>query len=425
MAEVLGTVVGIISLGIQVSEGLVKYYTSYKDQESDTAHTVKRLTHLINVLEILRKQLAERKFQPDETSLLEAIGGSVGDCEHLIDELHQETEKITRSSSGGGFAAAARATGRRLAYPFRQSTLQKLDEDIDEICANLALALQVLQQQDISNVQNDVQDTKALLELMRASQVSFDIREWLKAPDASINYNEACKKKHPGTGLWFIKGPQFNTWLRTTNSFLWIKGFAGCGKSVLSSTIIQHTFRQRSSNPSVGIAFFFFTFNDESKQDTSAMLRTLILQLAPQLEDGDTAVSRLRQDYCGDTPTDQALLGCLQELVYRFDHVYIILDALDESPRHKHREDLLQTLGVMRRWPGPGLHLLVTSRDEQDIREYLEAPDDQIVSMKNDLIDADIASFVSGHLRDNRRLRKWEKYHDQIEQAFTEGAKGV
>ncbi|GAB1315662.1 NACHT domain-containing protein [Madurella fahalii] len=423
MADV-GTIVGVISLGIQVADGLVKYYTSYKDRESDTAHTVKRLTHLLDVLGILRRQLAERKFLPDEESLLKVIKHSVGDCEDLIRELQQETEKFTEASSGG-FAAAARTTGRRLAYPFRQSTLQKLDEDIDEICANLALALQVLQHQDMSNAQSDIQDTKALLELMRASQVSSDIREWLKAPDASINYNEACKRKHPGTGLWFIKGPHFSTWLRTANSFLWLKGFAGCGKSVLSSTIIQHIFRHRSSDPLVGIAFFYFTFNDESKQNASSMLRALILQLVSQLKGQDTTLSQLHYSYRENTPPDQALLDCLRQVINRFDHVYIILDALDESPQHKHREDLLQTLEDMRRWSCPGMHLLVTSRDEQDIRESLEAQDDQVVSMKNDSIDADIASFVSAHLRENRRLRKWEKYHDRIEQAFTEGAQGV
>jgi hypothetical protein len=423
MAE-LGTVVGVISLGIQVAGGLIKYYTSYKDRESDTARTVKRLTHLLTVLEVLRKQLAEREFQPDEKSLAEAIGGSVGDCEDLINELQHETEKFTKSPPGG-FAATVRSSGRRLAYPFRQSTLQKLDEDIDEICANLALALQILQQQDTSSVQNDVQDTKALVELMRASQVSSSIKKWLKAPDASINYNEACKKKHPGTGLWFIKSPQFNTWLSTSNSFLWLRGFAGCGKSVLSSTIIQHTLRHRRSSPLIGIAFFYFTFNDESKQDTSAMLRALILQLVSQLKDQDTTLSQLHDSYRGNTPPDQALLDCLHQIINKFDHVYIILDALDESPRHKHREDLLQTLADMRRWPGPGLHLLVTGRDEQDIRESLEALDDQIVLLKSNLVDADIASFVSGHLRDNRRLRKWEKYHDEIEQAFIKGAKGV
>ncbi|EAQ90491.1 hypothetical protein CHGG_02426 [Chaetomium globosum CBS 148.51] len=432
MADV-GTIVGIISLGIQVADGLVKYYTAYKDRESETAHTVKRLTHLLGILEVLRKNLVDRSFQPDETSLLETIKSSVGDCEDLIKELEKETEKFTQSASGS-VTAAVRVTGRRLAYPFRQSTLQKLDEDIAEICANLTLALQVLQQQDIGSVQDEIQDTKALLELVRADQISTEIKNWLNAPDASINYNDACKKKYPGTGLWFIKSPQFSTWLQTANSFLWLKGFAGCGKSVLSSTIIQHTLRHRRSNPAIGIAFFYFTFNDDAKQDTSAMLRALILQLAPQLQlhttttttnNKDALLPRLHQNYRGGTPPDPALLDTLHQLITRFDDVYIILDALDESPRHKHREDLLQALAEMRSWPGPELHLLVTSRDEQDIREELVLEEEEVVVLKGGKVDADIAAFVAGHLKDNRRLRKWERFHGRIEEALTEGAKGV
>ena len=419
-----GTLAGIVSLGIQVTDSLVKYYTACKDRESDTAHTVKRLTHLSTILEILRKQLVDREFQPDEKSLLQAIERSVGDCEELIKELQQETEKFTKAPQAG-VAAAARATGRRLAYPFRQSTLQKLDEDVDEICANLTLALQVLQQQDLCSVQDEIHDTKALLELVRASQVSSEIRDWLKAPDASVNYNDACKKKHPGTGLWFVKSPEFQAWLRTAGSFLWLNGFAGCGKSVLSSTIIQHTLRHRRSNPRIGIAFFYLTFTDESKQNTSAVLRALILQLVSQLEEMDTNLSRLYQSHCGAAPANQALVNCLHQLLGNFDQVYIILDALDESPRHKHREDLLQALEDMRRWPDPQLHLLVTSRDEQDIREHINPLPDQAVKMNNVSVDADIASFVSSHLKDNRRLRKWEKHRDLIERALTEGAKGV
>lgn len=423
MAEVAGTIVGIISLGIQVTQGLVDYYTAFKNREADAAHTLKRLAQLLDVLSLLRKQLTTRSFRVDERPLLNTIERSVRDCEDLIEELQHETEKITKCPSGG-IGAVTLAAGRRLAYPFRKSTLAKLDEDVGELCGNLSLALQVSQQNALGSVQDEIEDTKALLELVRASQLSADIRDWLKAPDVSINYNEVSKRKHRGTGIWFIKTTAFDTWLGMPNSFLWLNGFAGCGKSVLSSTAIQYMFRHRRSNPLVGIAFFYFTFNDESKQDTSSMLRALILQLVAQLEDKDTPVSKLYQGYRGTTPPDQTLLDCLRQLIKRFDDVYITLDALDESPRYKHREDLLQTLQDMRNWSESRLHLLVTSRDEQDIREFLDPPAEQVVSMKNDWVDADIASFVSDHLN-SQRFRKWERYHEQIGQALIQGAKGV
>ncbi|KAH8903853.1 hypothetical protein BR93DRAFT_884335 [Coniochaeta sp. PMI_546] len=313
----------------------------------------------------------------------------------------------------------------RVTYPFRQSTLQKLDENIEETVSHLSLALQLLHQRDIGRVQDDIEHSKALLDLVRADQVSSDIITWLRAPDAAINYNEACKKKYPDTGLWFVKGSSFCTWLNQPNSFLWLNGFAGCGKSVLCSTAIQFVLRHRRSNASIGIAFFFFTFNDASKQDASAMLRTLILQLSCQLNDGHKLLSRLHASYRNAMPPDQVLKGCLHQLVRAFDHTYILLDALDESPRDKHRLDVLQTLADMRAWSTPGLHLLVTSRDEPDIRDELDASQDQAISLKNASVDNDIAGFVSGHLRNKRRLRKWEDHHSRIETVLAERANGV
>ena len=106
-------------------------------------------------------------------------------------------------------------------------------------------------------------------------RLSSDLRDWLNVPDATIDHNAACAKKHPGTGTWLVKSPQFSRWLTEENSIMWLNGFAGSGKSVLCSTAIQFALRHRRSDPNVGIAFFYFTFNDESKQDVSAMLRAL------------------------------------------------------------------------------------------------------------------------------------------------------
>lgn len=105
--------------------------------------------------------------------------------------------------------------------------------------------------------------------------------------------------------------------------------------------------------------------------------------------------------------------------------MYILLDALDESPRDKHRGDMLQALVDLRAWSEPGLHLLVTSREETDIRDELDASREKTIPMRNVSIDRDITAFISDHLRNNRRLRKWEEHYDQIETALTERARGV
>ncbi|KAK1763796.1 hypothetical protein QBC33DRAFT_596465 [Phialemonium atrogriseum] len=397
--SVAASVAGLVSLGIQVTQSLVAFYAACKGQKTDISSTSRKLEHLLGVLEILHGQLASRQFRADEQGLLEKIESSIQVCDECVQELQSENDKF-KGGSKDGIRAAAQTASRRLAYPFRQSTLQKLDENIDETVSQLSLVLQMLQQKDIGCIQDGIGETKALLDL-----------------------------KHPSTGLWLVKGSSFSASLEKSNSFLWLNSFAGCGKSVLCSTAIQYAFRHRRSNPRIGIAFFFFTFNDNSKQDTSSMLRAVVLQLSSQLNDNHGFLSQLHSNYRNAMPPDQALADCLRQIVRAFDDVYIILDALDESPRDTHRGEVLQMLVDLRAWGEPGLHLLVTSREEPDIGDVLHkelnALPDEVVSMKNSFVESDIAAFISEHLQDNRKLRKWKEYHDRIETTLSQRAKGV
>ena len=411
--SVAGSVVGILSLGIQATQSLVNFYQSYKHQDSNLAHITERLDSLLDIFQCLEKALSDRK-QSDTQSLVQSIKKSIENCGGLIQELQDECEKFSKTTSQG-IKAAARAVGYRVTYPFRQSTLQKLDEDIGEILANLSPALNVLQLEDNKR-------TEDLLDLIRTTQIASNLRDWLNAPDATIDHNAACEKKYHDTGMWLVKSPQFSTWLTEENSSMWLNGFAGSGKSVLCSTAIQFAWRQRRDS-GIGIAFFYFTFNDKSKQDESAMLRALLLQLSIQLQDGHADLSRLHDLHKVGVPRSQVLLDHLHRLIQRFRHVYILLDALDESPRNGLREGVLDALEVMQRWGVKGLHLFVTSRDESDIRETLSLS--QPVTMQNVEMNKDIVDFISGHLDTNRRLRKWLPYREKIEETLAKRAEGV
>ncbi|KAM0558487.1 hypothetical protein ACHAPJ_004681 [Fusarium lateritium] len=429
--SIIGSAVGIVSLGITVAQGLIDYYDGFRDKRSDLLFTTRRLGRLLKVLQALEKQTLNKRTldtQPassvDQKLVPGIIGDYIEDSKELIEELKSELDKF-RSTEHAGAHSELRATGRRLVYPLRRSTLQKLDENIDTLTKDLSFALKLLEKDDIDEILSDLGDTKALLHLTRASQISQTLITWLKAPDASIDFNEAAEKKHPNTGNWLIKGSDFTSWLDTPHSFLWLVGFAGCGKSVLCSTAIRAALVHRRGNPHIGIAYFYFTFNDQSKQDASAMLRTLILQLSSQASDNHSVLSRLHDEYPTAVPPRKALIYCLRQLIQSFSDVYIVVDALDESPKNTHRETTLDIITELRALPESKLHLIVSSRDEPDIRESLDAKPEEVIGMKNESVDGDIESFISQHLKENRRLRKWEACHKQIEEALTKGAQGV
>lgn len=418
--SVAAGIAGLLSLGIQVSEALCKFYTSYKGQDTEIARTVDRLGNLSVIFRSIETALQSR---PDD-DLTRTIHQSIDSCGDIITEL-QEEYKYFKAPFPGGIKGTIRASSRRVSYPFRRSTLQKLDEDIQEIQDSLSVALEALHLGEQKKLQNDITDVKLVLEHIQERQLSSSARDWLKAPDATINHNAACAKRYSGTGLWFIKGHGFTTWMSQKNSFLWLNGFAGCGKSVLCSTAIQHTYCQRVHQADVGIAFFYFTFSDESKQDESGMLRALLLQLAGQHQECQTDLINLHLLYNPGTPPVRVLLEQLRRTVQKFQHVHIFLDALDECPQNGRRDQVLEIVGEMREWHFPSLHLLVTSRNELDIRQSLSPNLDEDVVLKNSEIDRDISNFISFQLKTNQHLQKWQDYHDQIQQALSGRAQGM
>ncbi|CAI7598480.1 unnamed protein product [Penicillium manginii] len=302
--SIAASVAGLLSLGIQVSESFLKFYAAYK---------IRKLEGILTVFRSLQATLKAREFYPEEGQLVQSIEDSIKDCNEIIQELAEESKKYIKIPDGGTRDKIRTAT-RRVAYPFRASTLSKLEEDIHDIHINLWFALHVLNQGDQKAVYDDLISVKSLLTSLQVIQVSSAIRGWLKAPDATVNHHSACAKRRAETGMWFIDGQHYSDWLEQDNSFLWLNGFAGCGKL----------------KADIGVDFFYFTFSDQFKQDESAMAKALLLQLAGQREECEDELEALYQSCQSGTPRIDALLASLQKMFQNFVHVYILLDALDE-----------------------------------------------------------------------------------------------
>jgi len=174
--SVAAGIAGLISIKIQVTESLVKFYTSYKDQDSDVTRTTEKLENLLNTFQFLYAALQGRAFRPDKQDLIKSIESSIHKCDELIEELKEKYKKCEKASTTG-IKSTIRTAGRRTVYPFRRSTLQKLDDTIGEIRHNLSLALEVLQLKDHKNTQDDITELKSLLEIVRATQISATIRD--------------------------------------------------------------------------------------------------------------------------------------------------------------------------------------------------------------------------------------------------------
>ena len=75
---------GLISLGIVVIESLVKFYTSYKGQDTDVIRTTEKLESLLGTFQFLHTALQRRTFRPDEQDLIKNIESSIHKCDEVI-----------------------------------------------------------------------------------------------------------------------------------------------------------------------------------------------------------------------------------------------------------------------------------------------------------------------------------------------------
>lgn len=225
------------------------------------------------------------------------------------------------------------------------------------------------------------------------------IAQWLSPPDPRPNHDTARQRHEPTTGLWLLRHEEYQRWSAGDIQHLWIHGKAGCGKSVLCSTIIEDLREQFSTDRAIGLAYFYFTFSDDRKQSYDNLLPTLICQLVEQSEDAQSKLAEIQQKAVWDKASTREQEEILITMTASFDKVFVVLDALDESPElDNRRRDLLERLAnLVARIPK--LSLCATSRDLYDIRKSMERSQFTQISAQASIVNHDIQKYVAAQLR--------------------------
>ena len=105
------------------------------------------------------------------------------------------------------------------------------------------------------------------------------IHQRLLAPDTSLNHQKALKQRQHDTGRWLLHEKRYEDWKMENSSCIWLYGIPGCGKTILSSTILEDIFMCCDNHSGYAVAYFYFDFNDVQKQNAERMLRSLVVQL--------------------------------------------------------------------------------------------------------------------------------------------------
>ena len=134
-----------------------------------------------------------------------------------------------------------------------------------------------------SNIDITTRDTASNVESLLAAQQAAQFQkvlQWLSSPDPWTNHRSARKLHELHTGDWLLQSTQYKGWKSGHTRHLCLFGKSGCGKTLLSSTVIEDLKLYCEGVLRSCLAVFYFSFSDTRKQSSEDLLRSLIAQLA-------------------------------------------------------------------------------------------------------------------------------------------------
>ncbi|KAF4944304.1 hypothetical protein FGADI_12788 [Fusarium gaditjirri] len=243
-----------------------------------------------------------------------------------------------------------------------------------------------------SSIENTAIVTRDTVMSMASGHHNDKILSWFSPPDYSSNANQARGYRHPGSGTWFLNSPEFQDWKSGSCKYLWLYGLVGCGKTVLSTSILDDLL---SSDKHTTLAFFF-DFSHSRKQTLDDLLRSLTAQLYYA---GNEAAKKLDSLFAshnnGQKPLDPtALQACVDNMIEAAGQVSILIDALDECTEW---EKVLQWIEHL---TSSQAQILIMGRPEQQLKTGLFRlfGKRNCISLDKKAIDADIWSYVNAEL---------------------------
>ncbi|KAF8536749.1 hypothetical protein BDD12DRAFT_889482 [Trichophaea hybrida] len=322
------------------------------------------------------------------------------------------------SNATEGIRGKVRAQFQKELYPFKDGSLEKLKKTIGDLRGDLALAMDTLQldisaaaaqtldgindplkavSEGIENVGTNVDALTKTFAHFEQDQKHKEMLQWVCSIDPWVNH-AAARKKPEATEDWFMV--VFFDY-REYQELLWTKGWL-CG-SILLLQIYRH-----------------------AQQYHSHFLRSIVAQLC-QYRPIPKSLEAVYDNDKQTKPSDANLISALSPVIKESGDIFILIDALDESPLGKERYDLLELIEEMHQWSIDSLHILATSREESDIEDImLSSLNASAVCIEESQNSADINLYVKNQLNGHRRLKKLnEPLKKEIEDTLVSKSNGM
>jgi len=164
------------------------------------------------------------------------------------------------------------------------------------------------------------------------------------------------------------------------------------------------------------LAYYYCDLRDDKRNYLRGLVSSLLLQLCHQSDSYCDKVSKLYLKHANGSryPSDDALVLCLKGILKLPGQapVYLILDALDESPIISDvpfpREKVLMLVEQLLVSQCPNLHICVTSRSKADISAALEPLSFRSISLRDENRHReDISCYIKSVVNTDPNMQEW------------------
>jgi hypothetical protein len=163
--------------------------------------------------------------------------------------------------------------------------------------------------------------------------------------------------------------------------------------------VLEYITTERALRKEVGISFAYYNYQFAELQDLSQIISALIKQLCQKKITIPPAFIKAKQD-----AVDPSAVGnedSFITLAQDFEEVFVVIDALDECPKHERPRVLGFIIGIVDSLPRA--KVFITSRREQDIVEAFAQLSTPAIQIEAKHVATDISNYVES---ETERLRE-------------------
>ena len=381
MAEALA-IIGLVAaiadlagLGKKVIGRLNEFDSARKEVPESFRAIATQLPLYLDTLQLMKAQAERGDISPTSAQALNLVVSTSIDLTTKLENILAKALPAENATTFEKRLAALRSLGKD----------KKVLECRDKLESNIKL-LVFFQTTHHSEISEQILSTLSQLRLNPATRVSsFGLDMWPKEHVKCLRalYTsdyEANRRSNPprlpGTCTWLLDHSQYQEWHQErVSSLLWLSADAGCGKSVISSYLIEELRSAESQAEMPGIVCHYFLKNDvDGILALQALLHQLFVQNPSSIKHAMGEFHAKEEAFAKEFETLwNIFLNVIRDSESK--NIICVLDALDEcslSTRGQLLNHLTQLFSNPTSFGSPQVKFFATSRPYPAIERLLK-----------------------------------------------------